>query len=75
MLTCSMIEGELADLSSNKLKEVGPSPIKLIRKQFSGRYAISSEEFTGEMVRLAKWHLSLCFQIYFLPLLPLIFSL
>ncbi|KAF2301630.1 hypothetical protein GH714_028415 [Hevea brasiliensis] len=43
-------KGALADSSSNNLKEVGPSPIKLIRKKFSGRYAISSEEFTSEMV-------------------------
>uniref|UniRef100_A0A6M2F697 alpha-glucan, water dikinase n=1 Tax=Populus davidiana TaxID=266767 RepID=A0A6M2F697_9ROSI len=43
-------EGELADSSSNNLTEGSPSPIKLVRKEFSGRYAISSEEFTSEMV-------------------------
>ncbi|XP_011034107.1 PREDICTED: alpha-glucan water dikinase, chloroplastic-like isoform X3 [Populus euphratica] len=43
-------EGKLADSSSTNLKEVSPSPIKLARKQFSGRYAISSEEFSSEMV-------------------------
>ncbi|GJR16201.1 alpha-glucan water dikinase 1, chloroplastic-like protein isoform X2 [Tanacetum coccineum] len=31
--------------------QTGPSPtIQLVKKQFNGRYAISSEEFTGEMV-------------------------
>ncbi|RQO94912.1 hypothetical protein POPTR_008G188150v4 [Populus trichocarpa] len=43
-------EGKLADSSSTNLKEVSPSPIKLVRKQFRGRYAISSEEFSSEMV-------------------------
>nr|TKR78762.1 alpha-glucan water dikinase, chloroplastic-like isoform X 4 [Populus alba] len=43
-------EGKLADSSSTNLKEVSPSPIKLVRKQFSSRYAISSEEFSSEMV-------------------------
>ncbi|EEF34459.1 alpha-glucan water dikinase, chloroplastic [Ricinus communis] len=43
-------EGELADSSSTNMKEVGSSPIKLVKKQFSGRYAISSDEFTSEMV-------------------------
>jgi alpha-glucan,water dikinase len=48
-------EGKLAESSSTNLKEVSPSPIKLVRKQFRGRYAISSEEFSSEMVRLTKW--------------------
>lgn len=43
-------EGEQGDSSSTNLKEVGSTPIKLVKKQFSGRYAISSEEFTSEMV-------------------------
>ncbi|KAJ6430414.1 hypothetical protein OIU84_021748 [Salix udensis] len=42
--------GELADSNSTNLKEVSPSHLKLVRKQFRGRYAISSEEFTSEMV-------------------------
>ncbi|KDP26632.1 hypothetical protein JCGZ_17790 [Jatropha curcas] len=42
-------EGEIASSSTN-LKEVGSSPIKLVKKEFCGRYAISSEEFTSEMV-------------------------
>ncbi|QHO03122.1 Alpha-glucan water dikinase [Arachis hypogaea] len=44
-------EGELTDKKSTHLKE-GDSvpPISLVRKKFSGRYAISSEEFTNEMV-------------------------
>jgi alpha-glucan,water dikinase len=46
-----LTEGELADSSSTNLTEGSPSPIKLVRKEFSGRYAISSEEFTSEMVR------------------------
>lgn len=44
-------EGELIDDKSTQLKDVGSvSPISLARKKFSGRYAVSSEEFTGEMV-------------------------
>ncbi|KAE8719299.1 hypothetical protein F3Y22_tig00109972pilonHSYRG00414 [Hibiscus syriacus] len=43
-------EGELADSSSSNLKGDVPSSITLIRKQFGGRYAISAEEFTTEMV-------------------------
>uniref|UniRef100_A0A6N2K062 alpha-glucan, water dikinase n=1 Tax=Salix viminalis TaxID=40686 RepID=A0A6N2K062_SALVM len=42
--------GELADSNSTNLKEVSPSHLKLVRKQFRGRYAISSQEFTSEMV-------------------------
>lgn len=37
--------------SSTNLSEVASSPsVTLIRKQFAGRYAISSEEFTSELV-------------------------
>lgn len=43
-------EDELADSSSSNLKDVISSSITLVRKQFGGRYAISSEEFTSEMV-------------------------
>lgn len=44
-------EGELVDASSTNLKEDGSSPpLTLVRKQFIGRYAISSEEFTSDMV-------------------------
>ncbi|XP_022735440.1 alpha-glucan water dikinase, chloroplastic-like isoform X2 [Durio zibethinus] len=43
-------EGELADSSSSNLKGDGPSSITLVRKQFGGKYAISAEEFTPEMV-------------------------
>ncbi|XP_061355011.1 alpha-glucan water dikinase, chloroplastic [Gastrolobium bilobum] len=44
-------EGELIDNKSSHLEDVGSmSPLSLVRKQFSGRYAVSSEEFTGEMV-------------------------
>ncbi|XP_024989690.1 alpha-glucan water dikinase, chloroplastic-like [Cynara cardunculus var. scolymus] len=42
-------EGDLR--GSNNSEEVGPSPsIKLVKKQFAGKFAISSEEFTSEMV-------------------------
>lgn len=48
-------EGELVDASSTNLKEDGSSPpLTLVRKQFSGRYAISSEEFTSDMVSLSN---------------------
>ncbi|KAJ4960809.1 hypothetical protein NE237_020719 [Protea cynaroides] len=44
-------EGELLMTSSSNMKEDGSSAsITLVRKQFCGRYAISSEEFTSEMV-------------------------
>uniref|UniRef100_A0A5B6YGN2 alpha-glucan, water dikinase n=1 Tax=Davidia involucrata TaxID=16924 RepID=A0A5B6YGN2_DAVIN len=44
-------EGNLTSGSSTNSKEVGPLPsVTLVRKQFGGRYAISSEEFTSEMV-------------------------
>jgi len=45
-------EGEFSDDKSTHLKDVASvPPISLARKKFSGRYAVSSEEFTGEMVR------------------------
>ncbi|XWS34753.1 hypothetical protein CRYUN_Cryun21dG0064500 [Craigia yunnanensis] len=43
-------EGELADSSSSNLTGDGPSSLTLVRKQFGGKYAISAEEFTPEMV-------------------------
>ncbi|KAA8533188.1 hypothetical protein F0562_033279 [Nyssa sinensis] len=44
-------EGDLTSGSSTNSKEVGALPsVTLVRKQFGGRYAISSEEFTSEMV-------------------------
>ncbi|EOY00563.1 Pyruvate phosphate dikinase, PEP/pyruvate binding domain isoform 1 [Theobroma cacao] len=43
-------EGELADWSSTNLKGDSPSSITLVRKRFGGKYAISAEEFTPEMV-------------------------
>lgn len=53
MLYFSEVEGsELADSSSMNLKEDGPSSVTLVKKEFAGRYAITSEEFTSEMVRL-----------------------
>ncbi|XP_076892539.1 alpha-glucan water dikinase, chloroplastic-like isoform X2 [Bidens hawaiensis] len=42
-------EGDLKQ--SNNTEEVGQPPnIKLVKKQFAGKFAISSEEFTSEMV-------------------------
>ncbi|OVA19870.1 Pyruvate phosphate dikinase [Macleaya cordata] len=44
-------DSELSGASTLNSKEDGSSPsIALVRKQFGGRYAISSEEFTSEMV-------------------------
>ncbi|KAL3501155.1 hypothetical protein ACH5RR_035604 [Cinchona calisaya] len=44
-----VMESELA--SSSNLNDIGPSPsITLVRKHFRGRYAISSDKFTSEMV-------------------------
>lgn len=42
-------EGQLEDASSTDLKEDIPA-LTLVKKQFTGRYAISSDEFTSEMV-------------------------
>lgn len=54
----SKVEGNLTSSSSANFKE-GPLPsLKLVRKQFGGKYAISSEEFTNEMVRILQF---LCF--------------
>ncbi|XP_038994051.1 alpha-glucan water dikinase, chloroplastic-like [Hibiscus syriacus] len=43
-------ESELADSSSSNLNGEVPSSITLVKKQFAGKYAISAEEFTPEMV-------------------------
>ncbi|KAE9597974.1 hypothetical protein Lal_00029603 [Lupinus albus] len=44
-------ESELIDDKSNLLQENGSgTPISLVKKQFIGRYAVSSDEFTGETV-------------------------
>ncbi|GAB2280495.1 hypothetical protein Dimus_015122 [Dionaea muscipula] len=44
-------EGELNGASSNNVKENSSLPlISLARKNFAGRYAISSEDFTSELV-------------------------
>ncbi|XP_024988884.1 alpha-glucan water dikinase 1, chloroplastic-like [Cynara cardunculus var. scolymus] len=49
-ITYSEVKEENLARSSN-LEEVGATPtIKLVKKEFNGRYAISSEEFTSEMV-------------------------
>lgn len=47
------MESEIADSSSTDLRKDDPPPsLTLVRKQFAGRYAIKSEEFSNEMV----WH-------------------
>lgn len=54
----SVVEGsELQDSSSANLKEEdGPSSsVTLVKKQFAGRYAITSDEFTGELVKLQNY--------------------
>ncbi|CAN0893175.1 Alpha-glucan water dikinase, chloroplastic [Linum grandiflorum] len=43
-------EDELEGPSSTGLKDIDSSSLKLVKKQFTGKYAISSDEFTGEMV-------------------------
>ncbi|KAJ4974404.1 hypothetical protein NE237_007578 [Protea cynaroides] len=44
-------DSELLNPSSTNMKQDGSSPsLTLAKKQFCGRYAISSEEFTSEMV-------------------------
>ena len=44
-------EGDLKQ--SNNLEEVGPSPsIKLVKKEFAVKFAISSDEFTNDLVRI-----------------------
>ncbi|XP_071707709.1 alpha-glucan water dikinase, chloroplastic-like [Rutidosis leptorrhynchoides] len=46
---CEVKEDNLTQ--SNNLEEVGLSPtIQLVKKEFNGKYAISSDEFTSEMV-------------------------
>ncbi|PSS28509.1 Alpha-glucan water dikinase [Actinidia chinensis var. chinensis] len=47
----SKVEGDLTTGRSAIFKEGDPLPsVKLVKKQFSGKYAISAEEFTSEMV-------------------------
>ena len=59
-------EGEFIDDKSTQLKDVGSvSPISLARKKFSGRYAVSSEEFTGEMVRFQNSLLTWAFIVVY----------
>lgn len=53
----------LADSSSIGFNENGsPSSLTLVKKQFAGRYAITSEEFTSEMVRIQN-RICLCGRI------------
>jgi len=48
-------EIEILDASATESEEGGSFPsLTLPKKKFSGRYAITSDKFTGEMVRLAK---------------------
>ena len=65
-------EGELTDSISTKSKDNDSLPsVSLVRKQFGGRYAISSEEFTSEMVRLVKLTVRLCMRRIFFPFIAL----
>ncbi|XP_011086610.1 alpha-glucan water dikinase, chloroplastic [Sesamum indicum] len=52
--SADVVYSEMKDdalVSSNNSKEVSSVPaVTLVRKQFAGRYAISSEEFTSDMV-------------------------
>lgn len=65
-------EGELTDSISTKSKDNDSLPsVSLVRKQFGGRYAISSEEFTSEMVRLVKLTVHLCMRRIFFPYIAL----
>ncbi|CAN1187423.1 Alpha-glucan water dikinase, chloroplastic [Linum perenne] len=43
-------EDELESSSSMGSNDVGSPTLKLVKKQFKGKYAISADEFTGEMV-------------------------
>ncbi|KAK4788945.1 hypothetical protein SAY86_020264 [Trapa natans] len=43
-------ESELENVSSSHTKEAGVSSLTLVKKQFSGKYAISSDEFTNDLV-------------------------
>ncbi|XP_022151917.1 alpha-glucan water dikinase, chloroplastic [Momordica charantia] len=43
-------EDEVSDASSKHENDGIPSTVTLVRKHFSGKYAIESEEFTSEMV-------------------------
>ena len=43
-------ESEVSSQSSDNLEDVPPPSISLVKKQFVGRYAISSEEFTNDLV-------------------------
>ena len=62
MLDLSKVEGDLTAGRSAIFKEGDPFPsVKLVKKQFGGKYAISSEEFTSEMVRIADFSVPLAF--------------
>lgn len=52
LYTSEVKEDEVPDASSIHENDGIPSTVSLVRKHFSGKYAIVSEEFTSEMVRL-----------------------
>lgn len=59
-------ESELRDPSPGNLKEDGSlPPLTLVRKQFGGRYAITSDEFSSEMVGLKKEKKWLAFSLFY----------
>ena len=43
-------DSEVSSQSSDNVEDVPPPSISLVKKQFVGRYAISSEEFTNDLV-------------------------
>jgi len=68
-------EGENIDDKSTDLKKVGSIPsLSLVRKQFSGGYAMSSEEFIGGMVGAKSRNISCLFGLEFVPRFPTIFQ-
>lgn len=70
MYDLSEVQGDLK--RSNDLEESGPLPsIKLVKKQFAGKFAISSDEFTSEMV---SFILSFLFTLEYSHLLTKIVS-
>ncbi|KAK4758856.1 hypothetical protein SAY87_020157 [Trapa incisa] len=50
LLYSEVKESELENVSSSHAKEDGVSSLTLVKKQFCGKYAISSDEFTNDLV-------------------------
>lgn len=62
-------DSELSSVSSDNLEDAPPN-ISLVKKEFAGRYAISSEEFTSDLVSVKCYWIftfpSLCLSIFHL---------